>query len=261
MSLNIAMIFELGPHDDGLIGGGVELHALNLSKALTRRGHKVTYITGAVPGSKEETQIDGVNIKRVDFISLISRNYNAQQLKFSRQFFFLLKHTLPRIRKDIGTDNYDLFHGHIYSSGLVASSLGKKTDKTIINTMHGSYYKYWNQLVRSRVKSGFYRYMEKRLAPYLAKKSDCQIHTDYDFAQLVRGWCKEETKCKIHTVLNGVDIERFQPKIKPEKSLETSKPIIMTTRRLVVKNGVIHLVTGFEKILKKHPTAQLIIVG
>ncbi len=262
MSLNIAMIFELGPHDDGSIGGGVELHALNLSKALVKKGHNVTYITGSIPNNEKSTNINGVEIKRVDLLSIIKRSYDAQQLKFSRQLSFLLKNTLPIFRREINDEKYDLFHGHVYSSGLIAASLGKRNHKIIINTMHGSYYKYWGQLVKNRIKAGFYRKMERKLAPYLAKKSHCQIHTDYDFAQIVKNWSKEETKGKIHTVLNGVDIEKFHPNIVPEKAIvKENIPIIMTTRRLVVKNGVIHLVRGFEKILERHPSAKLIVVG
>jgi len=262
MPLNIAMIFELGPHDDGSIGGGVELHALNLSKALVKRGHKVTYITGSIPNNEKYANINGVEIKRLDLLSLIKQNYDAQQLKFSRQFFFLLKNTLPIFRREIDGEKYDLFHGHVYSSGLVSTSLGRRYKKKSINTIHGSYYKYWNQLVKNRIKVGFYRIMERKLAPYLARKAQCQIHTDYDFAQLVKEWCKDEAKSKINTVLNGVDIEMFHPNVTPEKDLiNEDGPIIMTTRRLVVKNGVIHLVQGFERIIKKHPTARLLIVG
>ncbi len=262
MSLNIAMIFELGPHDDSSIGGGVELHALNLSKALVKKGHKVTYITGSIPNNEKKTTIDGVEIRRLDLLSTIKHSYNPQQLKFSRQLFFLFKNTLPLLRREIDGSDFDLFHGHVYSSGLVAVSLGKRNHKKIVNTMHGSYYKYWNQLVKNRLKVGFYRKMERKLAPYLARKSDCQIHTDYDYAQIVKSWCKEETKEKIHTILNGVDIEIFKPDILPEAKINNEEgPIIMTTRRLVVKNGVIHLIRGFEQILKKYSTAKLIIVG
>ena len=256
------MIFELGPHDDGSIGGGVELHALNLSKALVKRGHKVTYITGAIPNNKERTHIDGVEIERIDFLSTMKRSYDAQQLRFSRQFFFLIKNTLPILKKNYDASNFDIFHGHIYSSGLVAASLGKRYNGKIINTIHGSYYNYWNQLIKNRLKVSFYKQMERKIAPYLARKSHCQIHTDYDFAQIVKSLCKEKTQTKIHSVLNGVDLERFKPDVIPETSIiEKEGPIIMTTRRLVVKNGVIYLVRGFGEILKKHKNAQLYIVG
>ena len=262
MSLNIAMIFELGPHDDASIGGGVELHALNLSKALVKKGHKVTYITGMIPGNKKKTIINGVDIQRIDFLSLLKHNYDSQQLKFSRQLIFLLKNTLPTLRREIDSSDYDLFHGHVYSSGLIAAHLGKRHNKNSVNTIHGSYYKYWNQLLKSHLKAEFYRKMERKLAPYLAKKTQCQIHTDYDFAQIVKNWCKEETRSKIKTVLNGVDTELFKPDTTPENNIANEKgPVIMTTRRLVVKNGVIHLVRGFEKILEKYPSAKLIIVG
>ncbi|MCG3222800.1 MAG: hypothetical protein H7641_15580, partial [Candidatus Heimdallarchaeota archaeon] len=78
MTLNIAMLFELGPDDSGSIGGGVELHAYSISKELVKLGHKVTYFTGAIPNCKDKISIEGVNYRRLDFLSLIKRSYNPQ---------------------------------------------------------------------------------------------------------------------------------------------------------------------------------------
>ncbi len=262
MTLNIAMLFELGPDDNSRIGGGVELHATNLSKELVRRGHKVTYLTGAIPECESRTTIDNLNIKRVDLLSLIKKSYKAQQLNFKRQILFLIKTTLSRHKKIVENEDFDIYHGHIYSAGLAAHSLSKKQNAASINTIHGSYYKYWNQLTRNKLTATFFRSMERRLAPYLAKKSTYQIHTDFDFADTVRKWCKPKTQKKIITVLNGVDIKKFKPDRKPHSELSGKKgPIIMTTRRLVTKNGVIFLVRSFKSILKKFPEAELIIIG
>ena len=262
MVLNITMIFELGPNDEGVIGGGVELHAINLSKELVKLGHNVTYLTGAIPNSKEETTIDGVNIKRLDFLSLIGKAYDPQQLNFSRQLFFLLKTKFLRKKAYDFIENSDIFHGHIYSSGLVAYFLSKKRKAKAINTIHGSYYKYWNELTRNPLAVWFYRGMERRLAPLLARKTDCQIHTDFDFAETVKKWCKPINAKKVVTVLNGVDIHKFNYKTQPNPMVsEEDGPIIMTTRRLVVKNGVIYLVRSFKKIFEEYPSAKLYIIG
>ena len=262
MALNIAMLFELGPDDTGSIGGGVELHAYSISKELIKLGHKVTYFTGSIPNCKNEVTIEGINFKRLDFLSLIKRSYNPQQLNFSRQLFFLLKSKLTRRNKILENESYDIFHGHIYSAGLTALSLAKTPHSVVINTIHGSYYKYWKQLVRNRVAVSFYRQMERRLAPYLAKKSDFQIHTDYDFAETVRNWSSKKTKEKIKTILNGVDTDIFSTNTKPNPKLkEEEGPIIMTTRRLVVKNGVFYLAKAFKKVVDKHPNAKLVIIG
>ena len=91
MTLNIAMLFELGPDDEGCIGGGVELHAINLSKTLSKIGHNVTYITGSIPNCKEITSLEKVQIRRLDWGNLIKRTYKPQQLGFLRQLLFLLK--------------------------------------------------------------------------------------------------------------------------------------------------------------------------
>ena len=262
MTLNIAMLFELGPDDNSRIGGGVELHATNLSKELVRRGHKVTYFTGAIPNCKSKTTIDSLNIKRIDLCSLIKRSYKSQQLNFLRQSLFLIKTKLSRHKKIIENEDFDIYHGHIYSAGLAAYSLAKKQDAASINTIHGSYYKYWNQLTKNKLTVAFYRNMERRLAPFLAKKSTFQIHTDFDFADTVRNWCKPEIQKKIITVLNGVDTKKFKPDIKPHPELSGKNgPIIMTTRRLVTKNGVIFLIRSFKNILKRFPKAELFIIG
>lgn len=262
MALNITMLFELGPNDEGVIGGGVELHAINLSKELVNLGHNVTYLTGAIPNSKEETIIDGVKIKRIDYLSLIGRAYDPQQLKFSRQLFFLLKTKLFRKKTHDLITNSDIFHGHIYSSGMAAYFLSKKSKAKAINTIHGSYYKYWKELTRNPLAVWFYKGMERRLAPLLARKVDYQVHTDFDFADTVKNWCKPTNAKKIITVLNGVDIQKFNYKIQPNPMIsEEEGPIIMTTRRLVVKNGVIFLVRSFKKIVEEYPTAKLYIIG
>jgi glycosyltransferase involved in cell wall biosynthesis len=256
------MLFELGPDDSGSIGGGVELHAFSISKELIKLGHKVTYFTGAIPNCKNETTIEGVKFKRLDILSLIKKTYNPQQLNFSRQLFFLLKAKLSRKMKILENEEYDIFHGHIYSAGLTALSLGKTRQSRIINTIHGSYYKYWKQLVRNRLTVSFYRQMERRLAPYLAKKCHFQIHTDYDFAETVRSWSKENIKGKIKTILNGVDTDIFSTSTKPNPRLKGEEgPIIMTTRRLVVKNGVFYLAKAFKNVVEKHPNAKLVIIG
>jgi len=262
MSLNIAMLFELGPDDNGRIGGGVELHATNLSKELINRGHKVTYLTGAIPNCENETIIEGVKYKRIDFCSFIRKSYNPQQLNFSRQLFFLIKNKISSLDRIIGNEDFDIFHGHVYSAGLSASHLAKKARSVFVNTVHGSYYKYWDQITKNRLSSSIYKIMERQIVPLLVKKCKYQIHTDYDFAELVKNWVKPGLHSKITTILNGVDIKRFNPQIKKNSELVNEKgPLIITTRRLVPKNGVIYLVKGFKGVLNKFPNAKLVIIG
>ncbi|MCG3225749.1 MAG: glycosyltransferase family 4 protein [Candidatus Heimdallarchaeota archaeon] len=59
-----------------------------------------------------------------------------------------------------------------------------------------------------------------------------------------------------------MDTDIFSPDIKPNPLLkEEEGPIVMTTRRLVVKNGVLYLVKAFKKVVEKYPKAKLIIIG
>ncbi len=261
MALNIAMIFELGPNDEGSIGGGVELHALNLAKELVKMGHEVTYITGAVPDSRKEISLEGVKIKRIEFGKTISRTYDPQQLSFSRQFSFLLKSIFSK-SKQSKKETFDICHGHIYSAGIVAKIIARRNKAKAVNTIHGSYYKYWNQIVSSKLKASFYRKMERFLAPRLVRKSAVQIHTDYDFAETVKAWVRPRFKNRIITILNGVDTKKFSLDVNPNPAISKEVgPIVMTSRRLVAKNGVIFLVQGFKEVIQNHPDAVLVIIG
>ncbi len=260
--LNIIMLFELGPDDNGNLGGGVENHAFNLSKALVKRGHRVEYLTGTIPHNNFYKEIDGLNIHRVDLLSLIKRAYHPQQLTFSRQLCFLLRSFMKSKADKIDFAQSDIIHGHVYSSGLAALRIGQKWKKPTINTIHGSYYKYWSDLTKNPVKAQFYKSMERVLAPYLAKKCSYQIHTDWEFANFVKGWVKEKYKEKIVSIMNGVDISKFSPTVKANIRLaDYSSPLIITTRRLVYKNGVVYLVRSMKKVLRTFPDANLVIIG
>ncbi|MEZ5336046.1 MAG: glycosyltransferase family 4 protein [Methanolobus sp.] len=236
--------------------GGIEVAILESSRELVKLGHEVTILTGASDIPEEKT-VEGIKIISVDFLGLMHRTWDGANLSFKRQLFF------PFAVLSQSLEKYDIYHGHIYSSGLIANYLAKRSGGIAVNTIHGSYYPVWNEL-NGPVSAFLYRKAERILAPLLAGISSLQIHTGDYFAKQVLEW--NVSLDKIKTIHNGVDLGLFDsdspageiPHIQ-SKLEEKSFPIILTARRLVKKNGIELLIRSFKIALEKEDSHLLII--
>jgi len=257
--MKILQIYELPPHDNAGTGG-IEVAIMETSRELVALGHEVTILTGAKDIPQEQI-VDGVRIVSVDFCRIMKHTWNGANLSLARQALFPLAVFFNR------PDTYDIYHGHIYSSGLIANYLARRSGGVAINTIHGSYYPIWSKLA-SPFAAKFYRTGERILAPALANMSDIQFHTGDYFAQQVLAWGASQQKVK--TIHNGADIIRFNPsvtdtvnscQITPQHiHIDFSIPVILTARRLVKKNGIEYLIKAMQLVLKEKQ-CQLMIIG
>jgi glycosyltransferase involved in cell wall biosynthesis len=152
-------------------------------------------------------------------------------------------------------DDYDIYHGHVYTSGLLASYLARRNGAKAVSTIHGSYYPIWNE-IEGYLKARFYKNTERMLAPLLARMSDLQIHTASYSARKVMEWGAPREKIRV--IYNGYSPEVFHPKRSRKGFGGDDLPIVFTARRLVRKNGVEYLVRAFEKILRERNSLLLI---
>lgn len=233
---------------------------MEISRELVALGHEVTVLTGARDVPHEQI-IDGVRVISIDFGGIMKSTWNGANLSFVRQALFPLVVLLNR------PDTFDIYHGHIYSSGLIANHLARRSGGVAVNTIHGSYYPIWNKLTNP-FAAMFYRTGERILAPALAKLSDIQFHTGDYFAKQVLAWGASPQKIK--TIHNGADIDRFNPSVAqmiisnqiiPQNiAIDLSIPVILTARRLVIKNGIDYLIRAFQLVLRE-TQCQLVIIG
>jgi len=250
--MRVLQVYDLAPNDQEPTEG-VGLAIWQLSKALAEMGHEVWLLGGSGPITRQLTRVGKVAIRRVDRLGLMRRTWSPTGLKFTRQLFF------PPIvlsRRELVTElsGFDVVHGHIYSGGLAGLLLGRRLGLPVFNTIHGSYYEVWNQIVGSRL-APFVRFAEKKSVLYLARAVDCQIHADRSFADMVRGWgVNPEKLCVIH---NGVADELIRLYDEPNGS---TIPTYVTARRLVRKNGLDFLLKAFALLLKRQ-NARLRIAG
>ena len=244
--MKILQIYDLDPiHRIG----GIEVAIYELSRHLALLGHDVTVISGA-DGVVGEEILEGVRFINIDRSGIVRATRSRPGLSLARQAVFLP--VLISMQKE----KYDIYHGHVYTSGIAANILARMNHGIAINTIHGSYYPAWNQLA-DPLTAAFYRMGEKTLAPYLAQISDLQIHACHYFAEQVIKWGAQPEKIRV--ILNGVDTNRFDPsKITVEKKIVC--PVILTARRLVKKNGVDSLLRAMPHILDR-VECKLLIIG
>ncbi len=215
----------------------------------------MTILTGAKE-MPEEQIVDGVRIISIDFCKIMAHTWNPSSLTLKRQILFPIAVLFSML------GDFDIYHGHIYSSGLVANYLARRSGGVAVNTIHGSYYPIWNKLTNP-LAAHCYRTAERMLAPALAKLSGVQLHTGDYFAQQVISWGAPSQK--IRTIHNGADINSFHPlvphAIMPDHvSIDPSLPVILTARRLVRKNGIDYLIRAMESVCREEK-CQLVIIG
>jgi glycosyltransferase involved in cell wall biosynthesis len=233
--MRILQIYELAP-SGATTYNGIDVSILELSKELSKMGHEVTILTGRSLQNNCHNSSE-IEIIEVDFQNIMKKTWSPSNLSILRQLSFPLAVMGRKLR------GFDIYHGHIYSSGLLALYLGRKNHGKVINTIHGSYYPIWD-MISPRYQSFFYRAGERILAPFLAKHSDLQIHTGKYFASKVIEW--GGPKEKIRVIRNGVNFRMFYP----SKSRHR-EGIIFTARRLVKKNGIDYLLKAIKLVLEK----------
>lgn len=246
--MKILQIYELGPLDGENVYNGIDVAILELSRHLSELGHEVTVLTGAGKKKEARTEIDGIKIISTDFAGLMQRTWDPVNLKFFRQL------TFPLIALKEKLDGYDIYHGHIYTSGLLAAYLARRNRGAAVNTIHGSYYPIWGEIA-SPLTAYFYKFGERILAPLLAKLCDLQIHTGGYFAEQVIKWGVPEDAIKV--IYNGTNPDMFNPDVEPAE-FSKNAPVIFTARRLVRKNGVEHLIEALSYVLKEKDFRLLI---
>ncbi len=236
LKLRVLQVFELVSPEPA---GGVELAVLSLAKELHRLGHRVEVLTGSWGGDGAGAY-GGVRLIPAEFAGVMGRTYRRTSLSLLRQLGFI-----PAALRCCRGE-YDVYHGHVYSSGFVALVLAKLRGGVAVNTVHGSYYPVWHRIAPPHVAAA-YRAGERVVAPALARLCGVQIHTATYFAeQLLRWGVPEEKVCVIP---NGVDPEVFSPEVEPAEAHEL--PVVFTARRLVRKTGVDVLLRAAVRVLEE----------
>ncbi len=208
--------------------GGAETHILELSRALVKKGHRVT-VAGEGGLFVEPLLAAGAS-----HINAPLHTKRLGALKKARRI--LTEH----IRKE----KYDIIHAHARIPAFIGQKLARKFDIPFVTTFHGTFNPVW-----------YWRLLTKTGERTLAVSDDIR---DY----LMRHYKTDPEK--ITVTVNGIDTDAFSGGEIPDelRSLPKGEKILTVTR--LDKESAWHvfrLIEAMPEIVKERPQARLIIVG
>jgi glycosyltransferase involved in cell wall biosynthesis len=230
--------------------GGSERQALEISKALARRGTAVTVLTRRPAGQPAEENLDGVRVLRLDCPGSGLLNSAVFMLKV---FFWMLAHK----------DEYRAAHVHLASSPAVAAALaGRLAGRRVVVKLGGGKgvdeISLSQRTLAGRLKLAFFRYARPEL---LVMNSE------------VLEWLRSEPAYagfNLRQFRNGVDTGRYTPPLYNEKinaktalGLDNS-PVFLFVGRISPEKRVKEFVEAWAELFSEEaapPKARLVIVG
>lgn len=221
--------------------GGIASHVYELAKKLVKQNNEVFIITFRNKHyNKEYEEIDGIKIFRVYY----------PKIKYLGWIIYLIQ-ALIKLKLLDYKKKIDIIHSHTLLPDSFLFFFFRKKCK--IQTEH---------------TSGFLELVEKnkyiKILSFLLNQAEFIIGPS---EEIVNNFIKIGVdKSKTAFIPNGVDIKKFNPKIKGSKirkkySIRKNEKLILCPRRLEPKNGVIYLIKALPYIVKKIKNVKCIIVG
>jgi len=233
MTMDIAMIQDEWWPRPG--GGGI--HVRELATALANEhGHTVDVFTRAFPSheSTEEYANGAVTVHRrppaTEFHSPLGR--------FASMFTLV-----PSLRS-----SYDVVHGHTILPGVPTKLGGIVGRIPTVMTVHGTSLSPDEGLYASSPLFAVNRLFKHLVL--LGFNYDHVITVNEDVIDVLR-----DHQSDVSYIPNGVDVGRFNRKHPPEDDT------ILFVGRLTPVKRVSDLIEAFERVLKRRPSAELVVVG
>ena len=228
--LKIAMIFSYDPSQ----AGGVQEHVRSLSNSLQDLGHHI------------DTYGPEKNIHKFINYSSIARSIRIPIPNGSWANITVERNKIINIINKLNKKKYDIIHIHDPYVPFVGWEIINKTKSKKVATFHSAWEK--NSIISF-------------INPFITLFQD-SFSTSFSGAIFVskiakKHWqklCGKDVKQKI--IHNAVDKMFY-----PVKKQTSSKFKLLFLGRLVGKKGSKYLLKAFNKIIKKYPKLELIIVG
>jgi glycosyltransferase involved in cell wall biosynthesis len=206
--------------------GGITSYLFSLAQGMQLAGHRV-YLACAGGEMEEDFRREGISCIKVP---LGTKSEASPKIVLS---FFQL---LPFIREE----KIDIIHSNTRVTQVLGCLLARFSARPYISTCHGFFKKKLSRLI-------FPCWGRKVIAISEAVKK----HLSEDFKVDPGDIC---------VIPNGIDVERFQVKIKKDFGLGAG-PVVGIIARLSDVKGHVYLIRAMQEVLTKIPSAKLLIVG
>jgi N-acetyl-alpha-D-glucosaminyl L-malate synthase BshA len=226
--------------------GGLENIVSDLAQRLAGEGHEIHVVTEHFGDTLEEEVIDGVNVHRF--------KASEQRTPLASNWVLAMYRMVKNVVKEY---NIQLLHAHFAKNeSVVAVRVGKKLKLPVITTGHGSDLMFefdgfcstkWNRIW---VKYGLEHSTYITTVSNALKQNAVKLGIDEKKIRVIHNWLGPE-KYKLPDGSTKKEIR---------KSLGWDTNIVLTSRRLVKKNGVDLLIRAMNE-LKPGADVRLVIIG
>lgn len=211
------------------LGGGAAPVTEQLSKELSKRGHKVDVVTMSYKDLKKEEKQNRISIYRVN-----SFRKKQETSDFFEMFFYIINGYL-KCEELVKKKKYDLVHAHfIVPTGVIAYLLKKRHNLNYVITSHGSDVPGYNP--------DRFKLLHKLLLPFwkvVVREASYITTPSNNLKKLIL----KNYKAKVKPVPNGIDYKKL--------SLPKKENIILYSGRLFERKGVQYLLRAVDGLSKK----------
>ena len=216
--------------------GGVENYVYNLSKEFVKLDHEVTVVCANEPKVKPEEMMEGIKVKRLNYIGKIA-NTNIT-----------LKLPLELVKED-----FELVHTHIPTPwsadwGVIVAMIKRKP---LVLTYH-------NDITGSGIASSIAKCYNRTSLKLVLKRANRIIITQPGY--LESSPYLKKYKHKIEVIPNGVDVGKFKP-IKVDKSANNLLFFLSLLDEFHRYKGLNYLLSALKIVKKEIHDVKLIIGG
>jgi len=152
---------------------------------------------------------------------------------------------------DEGFD-FDLIDAHYYyPDGVAAALLAKWFNKPLTITARGTDL----NLIPQHT-------LPKRMIEWAARRAAGSIGVCAALMDVLRGWGHDPAK--LHTLRNGVDLERFRPLPQADMRVElgvAGEPLLLSVGHLIERKGHHVAIAALAELASKRPGARLVVIG
>ena len=146
----------------------------------------------------------------------------------------------------------DVIDAHYYyPDGVAAALLAKWFDKPLTITARGTDLNLIPQYA-----------LPRRMIEWAARRAAGSIGVCAALMDVLRGWGHEPAK--LHTLRNGVDLERFRPLPPAQMRAELAvagEPLLLSVGHLIERKGHHIAIDALAQLLSARPGARLVIIG
>jgi len=226
--------------------GGVQEHVKALYKSYKKRGHKVRILTSGYRLSRGSRRGDIIQIGSGASVINALTNDSSGTINF-----FL--DTQDQIKKVLEYEKFDLIHFHSPEVPFLSWQILVESRCANVATFHVAFEKERQDLTVKLITK-----VVSPIAKSVSLQFDGSIAVSKPAAEIAKNFWGVQPDVIIP---NGVDVERFNPKVPPIQKYKDGKINILYVGRLDPRKGVLYLLKAYLKFKDKFPRSRLIIAG